>query len=314
MQITELVDLYKIHSESGNEKQMCDFIESKLIEMGLKYNRSGNILFYFKPKTVLLSCHIDQVQTKPAKDILIKGNKISATNGLGADDKNGIFIVLNLLKDFGNSVSFLFSDQEESGGNIDQLLWNNYEIIERMKYALVFDRQGSGDIIGTQNDYCVDEFEDDVEFFGKEYGYKKAYGLWSDSDAISEYISCVNLSVGYYMPHTEKEYTLISDVIRCYCFALDILYNITKQYGVPDKDCFSKHWTFGDSVDIPPNCPHCGAELNTGCVEYLHCLWCGFDLDDDPWEDYSQCKDCGEYSIIGEGDTCPDCSNYIKCA
>ncbi|EFK60177.1 LOW QUALITY PROTEIN: hypothetical protein HMPREF9008_04860, partial [Parabacteroides sp. 20_3] len=36
-------------------------------------------------------------------------------------------------------------------------------------------------------------------------------------------VSCVNLSCGYYEPHTDNEYTILADLCKCYRFVRHII-------------------------------------------------------------------------------------------
>ena len=43
-------------------------------------------------------------------------------------------------------------------------------------------------------------------------------------------MSCINLSCGYYEPHTDYEFTSKSDLQKCYDFVCHIIENCTKKY------------------------------------------------------------------------------------
>ena len=58
------------------------------------------------------------------------------------------------------------------------------------------------------------------------YGYKPAQGLATDVAALKRNgleVSCVNLSCGYYEPHTDNEYTILADLCKCYRFVRHII-------------------------------------------------------------------------------------------
>lgn len=224
--IETLKKMYKIHSPSHNEDDMQLFIMDKLDELGVTYqqDKMGNI-FNFIEGTPLLSAHMDQVQTKRCHHVITVKSKQSTAlygcdndgklTGLGADDKNGLWIILNALSNPSlPPFSFLFSVEEEVGGNIDNLLKDNKELVESMPFALILDRRNGTDIIGTYNSYCESDFENDLEALSDELGFKftTAMGIFSDADAICEYIPCVNLSVGYYAAHSTNEYTMVEEL------------------------------------------------------------------------------------------------------
>ena len=71
-----------------------------------------------------------------------------------------------------------------------------------------------------------DEFED---FITKEF-YKTAYGSYSDICEVAPALGCaaVNLSCGYYKPHTKNEYVILSEMERSIKEACKILERTTE--------------------------------------------------------------------------------------
>lgn len=170
--------------------------------------------------------------------------------GLGADDKNGVWIILTLLshvrrvsfKPWDSSLpfNFIFSVGEEVAS---RSVLDAFQAMTEGKqenypcFALVLDRKGSRDIIGAMNGYCSVEFEDALHRFSieKNHGYRPEMGVFSDADVLSEYINCVNLSVGYERAHTKDECTFISALYRSRRFVWDIVLNAAKFSGLPKK-------------------------------------------------------------------------------
>uniref|UniRef100_A0A6H1ZE29 Putative peptidase n=1 Tax=viral metagenome TaxID=1070528 RepID=A0A6H1ZE29_9ZZZZ len=230
-----LVELYKIFSPSYGEEEIALLVCEELDKLGIEYKIDmwGQI-YRLIPDTVLLAAHMDQVSSKIVKNIFMSedGEYIFGDGNLGADDKNGVWILLNLLKKHKN-ISFIFSVAEEAGCRISEVLTHedNKEIIKKIKYGLVFDRRGSGDIIGTYNNYCNNDLEDDLEDLGKNLGFTAAMGSFSDCDYISQVIPCVNISCGYYKAHTQHEFTSISELKSSLMFGNLILSTLTKIYS-----------------------------------------------------------------------------------
>ena len=108
-----LKKLYEIHSPSGNEKAMKKFIKGYVKKhipgVTIKNDHVGN-LYMIKGNAETYPCivsHLDQVQREHSKDFkaietedIIFGYspKNRQREGLGADDKNGIWIALNCLE------------------------------------------------------------------------------------------------------------------------------------------------------------------------------------------------------------------------
>lgn len=64
---------------------------------------------------------------------------------------------------------------------------------------------------------CSEEFIERIN--PKKYGYQVADGMHTDVYALKRRglgISCVNISCGYYEPHTDHEYTVLKDLAKCY--------------------------------------------------------------------------------------------------
>lgn len=226
--------LYKIFSPSKHEERMSLFVQSQLVKIGINDFGVDNLhqIYRLKPNTRLLCAHMDQVSRKPISKVYTIGNFMFGDGNLGADDKNGIYIVLDLLERFRNE-SFIFSTGEEVGCNIDQLLEKYKNILKEIKYGIVFDRRNGSDIIGRHNDYCVKEFDEDLEEIGEEFNFKSGRGIFSDCDKIRDYISCANMSCGYYNPHSATEYTKIDELINARDFGVRILEKIDKKYDKP---------------------------------------------------------------------------------
>ena len=143
--------------------------------------------------------------------------------GIGADDKNGIWICLKCLEDF-KAVKCAFFVQEEIGcigsGHADMSFFSD------CRFVIQCDRKGNGDMVTQINGMrlCSNEFISAVD--PRRYGYKPAQGLATDVAALKRNgleVSCVNLSCGYYEPHTDNEYTILADLCKCYRFVRHII-------------------------------------------------------------------------------------------
>jgi hypothetical protein len=78
---------------------------------------------------------------------------------------------------------------------------------------------------------CSEEFIQGIDY--ERFGYKPTYGLLSDVDNLVRNgigVSCINLSCGYYKPHTDNEITIIEDLEKCFEFVLYMITNLTKTY------------------------------------------------------------------------------------
>ena len=83
------------------------------------------------------------------------------------------------------------------------------------RFVIQCDRKGNGDMVTQINGMklCSNDFISAIDF--RRYGYKPAQGLATDVAALKRNgleVSCVNLSCGYYEPHTDNEYTILADL------------------------------------------------------------------------------------------------------
>lgn len=245
-----------------NQDGTSEYVQSFLKDLKINFtvDSYGNIYSMEHDNIPIMSAHMDTVRKNT--DFCIgaflsnqeENEKIFTGGILGGDDKCGVYIILKLLQN-GKKVNFVFSRDEEIGclGIRDWV--KDLKIVERLKtlpYGLVLDRRGNTDIICSENSYGTKEFENDLvgvsETKVKEiledgsiieknkYIYKPERGLCSDANTISNYISCANLSVGYYSPHSEKEYIIRADLETAYDYVCDIIESLKgKTYTAPDK-------------------------------------------------------------------------------
>lgn len=250
-----LIEMYKLRSYTGYEDPMRQHIMTTLNELNIPYVLyNGNIIGLNHNKAPLLSSHMDMVNTnyyiqnpnsqltlteKIDTNYNIRMYNFKDQTSLGADDKNGIWIILELLRE-GKDINFIFSHGEEGGCvGINQVISNSViakDIENKTTYCLVLDRSNSGDIIGYDNDYCV-ALDDKLESFAKEnkFKYTTAHGLCSDANSLSKLIECVNLSVGYYQAHTSTEFTNLKELLNAKDFVNLILKNFKYETVSPER-------------------------------------------------------------------------------
>lgn len=192
---------------------------------------------------VLLVAHMDTVHT--ALPIIIDFNKkkgtVSSPNGIGGDDRCGIYMILEVVKKYNCSV--LFCEDEEIGcvgakkfvKFVDSVLSDieagkeneNAKTLDSLNfnYIIEFDRRGSKDAVF----YNCDN-KDFEKFITEEY-FKKAYGSFSDISIIAPALGCaaVNLSCGYYNAHMTSEYVVLSEMGNVISEACKILARTTEE-------------------------------------------------------------------------------------
>lgn len=161
----------------------------------------------------MLIAHLDTVHKKLPSIICYSkdGNYVMSPQGIGGDDRCGVYIILQLLDKLPYRPYVVFTMDEEIGGvGADEFATyiRAQEKMPDLKYIVEFDRKGNDDCVFYHCD--SDEFVKFVEGFG----FTKAYGTFSDISVIAPAmgVAAVNLSSGYYNPHTEHEYVSMNDV------------------------------------------------------------------------------------------------------
>ena len=162
---------------------------------------------------VLLVAHLDTVHKEQVKQIVYEdnGNKISSPQGIGGDDRNGVYMLMRIIKKYNCHV--LFTEDEEIGcigaGKYVKALNDGYVPVPDVNYIIELDRKGSKDAVFYECDN--QDFEDFILDGGD---WKLDYGTYTDIVEVAPAIgvAAVNFSAAYYNAHTDKEYTLLNEM------------------------------------------------------------------------------------------------------
>lgn len=170
-------------------------------------------LFYRGNTPILLVAHMDTVHRDfPTVEALaVYNDKVTAPfTGLGADDRLGIFGILEMLER-GFRPHVLFTDKEEVGGKGAKEFANycryNKESLPQINFMIELDRMNENDaaMYSCNNSEFIEHLNT--------YGYKRAHGTYTDICDIMPVLdrAGTNISVGYYRQHTQSEYFVISE-------------------------------------------------------------------------------------------------------
>lgn len=239
-----LKKLYRISSPSGEEQTMSEFVISCLREIGAEYHtdESGNI-YAIKGSADTYPCivsHLDEVHDfrSPSYRVLtfdriMFGYDVDdkETVGIGADDKNGIWICLRAMIHFDTPIKCAFFVGEETGciGSYRA----DMTFFDDVRYVIQCDRRGGHDFISNAAGVplCSREFLAAVDM--AQFDYYIAHGSVTDVMALKQNglsVSACNLSCGYYNPHTGSEATSIDDLLRCLQFVRHIVTSCVDVY------------------------------------------------------------------------------------
>lgn len=151
--------------------------------------------------------------------------------GIGADDKNGIWIALKCLERYNNiKIAFFVNEEYGDVGSNEA----NMEFFEDCRFVIECDRNSNhSDFVTTiwGKHLCSKEFVKACNL--KKFGYSVSIGGLTDVYALAKRglkVSSCNISCGYHNPHTPREYTNISELYNCLYFVRSIIENCKKKY------------------------------------------------------------------------------------
>ena len=256
--------LYSIYSPSGKERKMvkflCSYIRQLPGDISVSKDKFGN-LYVVKGEAETYPClvsHIDQVShCNHSKDFkaletreIIFGYspKNRRFENLGADDKNGVFICLECLKKY-DAVKVAFFREEETGcrGSSEAVM----SFFEDVRFVIQPDRKGDSDLITSigYSDLCSEKFIEALE--PEKWGYMEENGLMTDILTLKEKglgVSCINVSCGYYNPHTDEEITVKKDLMKSLLFVEHIIEECTDVYPHTQSDPYFSPYEFEDEI------------------------------------------------------------------
>lgn len=188
--------------KSAMEKYLTDHDYKTINEDGFLYAKGT--------EPVLLLAHMDTVHTEKCKDFWENNGRISSPQGIGGDDRCGIYIIMQIVKELHCSV-LLCEDEEHGCVGANKFAKSKYINDLNVNYMIEFDRKGSNDAVFYRCDNT--KF---TEFITSTTGYKFATGSCSDISRVAPAakIAAVNLSCGYYGAHTIDEYVIFDEMLN----------------------------------------------------------------------------------------------------
>ncbi len=248
-----LTQLYSIHSVTGREWPMIQFvreyIREHVPEANVQMDSWGNLYMvkgdglkvkdYELKGYPTLACHLDQVQELHSEDFEVRqdGDKLygwseqnQRQEGLGADDKNGIWICLRCLEECPYLKVFMAVGEEKGciGSN-----HANMTFFADSLYVLEPDCKGGEEIhtnlkgIPCASDDFVEALQVDAN------GYTITDGKGSDIFALTLNdigVSCANIPAGYHLPHKDDEYTSVPELEHTLSYIQHIINTIDKRF------------------------------------------------------------------------------------
>ena len=272
-----------------SQKKLKAMLESELLQQRGQERIRSRDGFLYSPGShpVLLIAHLDTVhKQRPTMFFIDKSRTpdgdLWCAEGIGGDDRYGVFIIMELLRELDCHV--LFTEDEEIGGR-GAVKFCESGLHPDVQFMVEFDRQGKDNAVfyGCDNP--------DFTAFVEQYGFKQNEGTFSDISIIAPAlgIAAVNLSSGYYCAHSRQEYIRVADVKSIIDRASRLISNVKTRYGYvngdhPDWRWDSDGWRY-DGRNDEAVCPACNVLLGDSMfLDYCPCCfsplivpcdWCG---------------------------------------
>lgn len=186
------------------------FSQLRKMYRGVAIVRKGSFILVPGEAPIMLLAHMDTVHEKPVKDICKSsdGNILMSPQGIGGDDRCGIYAITSAYKAAPVKPWLLFTCDEEIGGVGARAFASEHDKgklpkeLDDLKLLVEVDRKGSKDAVY----YDCDNPEFEAYITSK--GFVTAYGSYSDISTVAPElgVAAVNLSSGYHNAHTLHEY------------------------------------------------------------------------------------------------------------
>lgn len=241
-----LTELYSIYAPTGHEWPMIcfvrDYIKQYISSATVEMDSWGNLYIVkgVAPNGYpTLCCHLDQAQKTHSEDFQVRDvNGVltgwspsrQAQEGLGADDKNGIWACLQALKRC-DCLKVFMSVGEEKG------CWGsnraNMSFFADCLYILEPDCKGGEEIrTRLKGVPCAStQFEEALD--AASFGYIFTEGKTTDILPLTLSgigVSCANIPVGYHNPHKDDEYCVTEELTRCLDFVIHTINTLRRRF------------------------------------------------------------------------------------
>ena len=170
-------------AEIKSIEQFFQLKQESLLKVMSKYLKTKYKEVYFTPDYIVavgdipiaVVAHLDTVFTSPPENIFYDRvkNVMWSPEGMGADDRAGVYAIVQLIKQ-GLRPTVIFTTDEERGAlGAEKLVKDYSEAITELKYIIQLDRRGSNDCVFYDCENPA--FEEYIETFDYLYRQPK---LW----------------------------------------------------------------------------------------------------------------------------------------
>jgi len=306
--MNKLIEVLEVQTYSGRDAAMRAYLNNELASIpGVDFWDDGDNIYAGKgagPRACMVA-HMDTVH-KIVEDLtaITLNGRITGMNavtmeqtGIGGDDKVGIYVALQMLKEHDN-IKVFFPRDEEVGCLGSTLAEPTF--FDDVTIVLQCDRRGNTDFVtnASGTELSSPAFQRDVAPILKQYGYKFSTGLMTDVMELKNLgltPSMANISCGYYNPHDATEYVDVTDVHRVTQMVSDIIKQLGNTYYPHEAAPRRKYWDRYDGLGW-------GEEPTYDRPYYAH------SVHNDP----IACKDCQMQPATGINGLCDECWDWHK--
>lgn len=183
---------------------------------------------------VALVAHADTVFKNPPKEFFYDEvkNVMWSPDGLGADDRAGIFAIMKIIA-LGQRPHIIITTDEESGCiGANKLVGKMKSFPAPLKFMIQLDRRGHNDAV------YYDCGNAEFESFITPFGFITQYGSFTDISILAPAwdVAAVNLSVGYFDEHSVSEHLYIDSLFNTIDKVQTILQKVVIDSTVPFFD------------------------------------------------------------------------------
>ena len=188
----------------GNLKEA---LVGELKALGYKPKSRKGFLYAPGEVPVMLIAHMDTVHRQMVEHVCYTedGTVMMSPEGIGGDDRAGIYMILRILQ--GAKCHVLFCEDEEIGGQ-GAKKFERSNIRPEVNYLIELDRRGGNEAVfyGCNN-------RDFIRYICN-FGFMENHGSFSDISVVAPHldVAAVNISAGYYNEHRQHEYVRLDQM------------------------------------------------------------------------------------------------------
>ena len=308
------------------QDDLLEYLPKYLVSNGYRerdIENDGDYIYVKGNIPIMLVAHLDTVHKTMPGEIYhdTKHGIMWSPQGLGADDRAGVYSILQLLE---YKPYILFTTDEEIGGVGARIASKSLKK-PPVNYIIELDRQGKDD--------CVFYSCDNPEFtkYVETFGFQESFGTFSDISYLAPAwgIAAVNLSIGYSRQHTISETLNVRHMVSTIDKVRNMLKDKPKFYEYIEEESKWGYWdsaagrwisysTKGSGKNYKTyledygwetfECSICGIEtlmeeesrtqkgVCVYCeVDYHTCVYCGITTPVEQMRDETCCEECFRY-------------------